>query len=198
MELRIAIGIAAVLFAIALVLFAVVTRRIGSLQRKLDESSARDEKLAAMLRPLDASERLRAVDEQLRALREELARLPKPVAAPEVASLMTTALAPILEKVPRLEAMLGDIRIRVDEQRAREAYTGDDDGGLPARMRRSLAQRGFEIVHVLGDVVEGANDDELRVPVEARRAGMTYKGTVTVADGRVTDIALKPATEIFP
>jgi hypothetical protein len=65
-------------------------------------------------------------------------------------------------------------------------------------MRKTLAQSGFDMVHVLSDVIDGSSAEELRIPVEAKRGGMTYKGTVTVADGRVTEVALKPATEVFP
>jgi hypothetical protein len=181
--------------ALAVVLFAWVLGRIGALGRRLDalqgpDGMLREAQVAALLRPLDMGERLRAADEQLRALRDEIARLPKPVVASD--------LAPLLDRFARLEVVLGDVRIRIDEQRARTEYAGDDEGGLHGRMRRSLEQRGFEMVHVLADPVDGAGADELRIPVEARRAGMTYKGTVTVADGRVTDVALRAAHEIFP
>jgi hypothetical protein len=181
--------------ALAVVLFAWVLGRIGALGRRLDalqgpDGMLREAQVAALLRPLDMGERLRAADEQLRALREEIARLPKPVVASD--------LTPLLDRFARLEVVLGDVRIRIDEQRARTEYAGDDEGGLHGRMRRSLEQRGFEMVHVLADPVDGAGTDELRIPVEARRAGMTYKGTVTVADGRVTDVALRAAHEIFP
>jgi hypothetical protein len=179
----------AIAFALALGLFALALRRISAVSRRLD-GVAREEQLAAMLRPLEAGERLRGLDDQLRGLREELSRRAKPLEASD--------LAPLIERVARLEVMLGDLRIRIDEQRARTEYAGDDEGGLPGRMRRSLAQRGYDMVHVLADVIEGPSAEELRIPVEARRGGMTYKGTVTVADGRVTEVALKPATEVFP
>ncbi len=184
---------------LAVLLFAWVLGRIGALGRRLDalhgslqgpDGMLREAQVAALLHPLDPGERLRAADEQLRALRDDVARLPKPVVASD--------LAPVLDRLARLEVILGDVRIRIDEQRARTEYTGDDEGGLHGRMRRSLEQRGFEMVHVLADPVDGAGADELRIPVEARRAGMTYKGTVTVADGRVTDVALRAAHEIFP
>jgi len=184
-ELWIALG----LFAVALVLFAATLQRIRSVARRLD-GLLREEQVAALLRPLDASERLRAIDEQLKAFRDQFAGLPRPLAAGD--------LAPLAERIARFEVILGDLRIRIDEQRARTAYTSDDEGGLPGRMRRTLAQHGFEMIHVLADVIEGATAEELRIPVEARRAGMTFKGTVTVADGRVTDVALKPANEVFP
>jgi hypothetical protein len=176
-------------FALALCLFGLALRRISAVSRRLD-GVAREEQLAALLRPLDAGERLRGLDELLRAMKDELARRAKPLEAAD--------LAPLVDRLARLEVILGDLRIRIDEQRARTESAGDDEGGLPGRMRRSLAQRGFEMVHVLADVIEGKSAEELRIPVEARRGGMTYKGTVTVADGRVTGVALMPATEVFP
>lgn len=176
-------------FALALGLFALALRRVSALARRFDGLS-REEQVAALVKPLDAGDRLRALDEQLRALRDDLARRPKPLEAAD--------LAPLIDRLMRLEVILGDLRIRIDEQRARTEYEPDEEGGLAGRMRKTLAQSGFEMVHVLGDVVEGASADELHVPVEARRGGMTYKGTVTVAEGKVTDVALKPATEVFP
>jgi hypothetical protein len=181
--------------SVAVVLFALSQRGIGAIVRRLDalqgpDGMVREAQVSALLKPLDLGERMRAADDQLRALREDVGRLPKPLVASD--------LAPLLDRLARLEVILGDVRIRIDEQRARTEYTGDDEGGLHGRMRRSLAQRGFEMVHVLADPVEGAAGDELRIPVEARRAGMTYKGTVTVADGQVTDVALRAAHEIFP
>jgi hypothetical protein len=187
--LPLAVVALAIAFALALGLFALALRRISAVSRRLD-GVVREEQLAAMLRPLEQSERLRGLDEQLRGLRDDLARRPK--------ALEASDLAPLIERIARLEVILGDLRIRIDEQRARTEYVADDEGGLPGRLQRSLAQRGFEMVHVLADVVEGSNAEELRIPVEARRGGMTYKGTVTVADGRVTEVALKPATEVFP
>ena len=176
-------------FALALALFALALRRIAALSRRF-EGLSREEQVAALVKPLDAGDRLRTLDEQLRALKDDLSRRPKPA---EVSDL-----APIVDRLARLEVILGDLRIRIDEQRARTEYTEHDEGGLPGRMRRTLEQSGFEMVHVLSDVVEGTSAEELRIPVEAKRGGMTYKGTVTVADGRVTEVALKPATEVFP
>jgi hypothetical protein len=183
------VWIAPGLFALALLIFLAVLRRVGRIERRL-EGALREEQVAALVRPLDAGERLRALEELLRGLRDQVAHLPPPLAAGD--------LTPLADRIARLEVVLGDLRIRIDEQRARTAYTSDDEGGLPGRMRRSLAQRGYEMVHVLSDVMEGATSEELRIPVEARRAGMTFKGTVTVADGRITDVALKPANEVFP
>jgi hypothetical protein len=176
-------------FLLALGLFALALRRVSELARRFDGLS-REEQVAALVKPLDAGERLRALDDQLRALKDELSRRPKPLEAAD--------LAPLIDRLMRLEVILGDLRIRIDEQRARTEYVADDEGGLAGRLQKSLAHSGFEMVHILGDVVEGASADELHVPVEARRGGMTFKGTVTVADGRVTDVALKPATEVFP
>ena len=175
--------------ALALGLFALALRRVAALSRRF-EGLSREEQVAALVKPLDAGDRLRTIDDQLRALKDDLSRRPKPVEAAD--------LAPIVDRLARLEVILGDLRIRIDEQRARTEYTEHDEGGLAGRMRKSLEQSGFEMVHVLSDVVEGTNAEELRIPVEAKRGGMTYKGTVTVADGRVTEVALKPATEVFP
>lgn len=187
--LPLVLGLLATAAALALGLFALALRRVSALSRRF-EGLSREEQVAALVKPLDAGERLRALDEQLRALKDDLSRRPKPV---EVADL-----APLVDRLARLEVILGDLRIRIDEQRARTEYTEHDEGGLPGRMRRTLEQSGFEMVHVLSDVVDGSSAEELRIPVEAKRGGMTYKGTVTVADGRVTEVALKPATEVFP
>ena len=181
--------------AVSVVLFAASQRRIGAIVRRLDtlqgpDGMVREAQVAALLKPLDLGERMRAADDQLRALREDVGRLPKPLVAADV--------APLLDRLARLEVILGDVRIRIDEQRARTEYAGDDEGGLHGRMRRSLAQRGFEMVHVLADPVERTAGNELRIPIEARRASMTYKRTVTVADGQVTDVVLRAAHEIFP
>lgn len=183
------LGITLVLFALALGLAVLALTRIRALAQRLPEF-ARADQLPALLKPLDPAERLRAVDEQLRTVREEIARLPKPLAA--------TDLDPLLERVHRLEAMVADVRIRVDEQRARTAYSTEEEGGLAGRVVRDLEKRGFERVRLLHDVEVESSAEELRIPVEARRGGMTFKGTATVADGRVTDVALRSATEIFP
>ena len=179
----------AIAFALALGLFALALRRISAVSRRLD-GIVREEPLAAMLRPLEQGERLRGLDELLRGLRDDLARRPKPLEAAD--------LAPLVERIARLEVILGDLRIRIDEQRARTEYVDEDEEKLPGHLHRSLAQRSYEMVHVLADVVEGSSAEELRIPVEARRSGMTYKGTVTIANNRVTEVALKPATEVFP
>ncbi|MSR46900.1 MAG: hypothetical protein EXS13_07540 [Planctomycetes bacterium] len=138
-----------------------------------------------------SDERLRPLADALRRMADQLASLPVPAEAKD--------LLPIQERLEMLARQLHELRLHVDELRARTPGGAGSEPVAPgARLLRSLEARGFEHVHILGELVGDDGTELHRVPVEARRSGMSFKGHVTIEDGRLIEVALKPLTEIFP
>ena len=50
---------------------------------------------------------------------------------------------------------------------------------------------------ILADL-EDIGDEDAKVPVEAVRGGVTYKGYVVLRDGAIAEANLKPPYAIFP
>lgn len=138
-----------------------------------------------------AAERIRPLEEAVRRMGEQLARLPAPVEPKD--------LLPLQERIELLARQIEELRLHVVELRSRPAAGGTAAPVAPStRLLRALEERGFERVHILGEIVAEDGGDLRRVPVEASRAGMSFKGYVTVEDGQLVEVALKPLTEVFP
>jgi hypothetical protein len=186
-EIVVAAGIVGGLTAVAVALQRLKARlaRIDSLPGPDDIRAAVVEVAAA------ASDRTRPLEEAVRRMGESLARLPVPAEAKD--------LLPLQERLELLARQVQELRLHIDELRARIAGTTSVEPVAPGlKLLRALEERGFESVHILAELAGDEGHELQRVPVEARRAGMSFKGHVTVEDGRLVEVALKPLTELFP
>jgi hypothetical protein len=185
--------------ALAAVAFAarrearVLADGIGGLRRSFDEHAAHPpefppppsldplrEELAGLMR--DLAERVGAIEGAIEALPP-----PEPPPAP-VRVRVAEEVGPLLREVREiLEARIAELRREVRERR---------EEGVVEAIARALRARGFEGV----EIVEGPEPDgaRMRVTVEARRHGMTFKGPVLMEGSQVVDHGLKPATSMFP
>jgi len=173
----------------ALIGCAAAHQRIRTLVARLGDLAKLDD-LRAMAAAADPAERLRPVEEALRRMGDALAHLPAPVEAKD--------LLPVQERLEQLARQVQELRLHIDELRAQSPNAPIVPIAPGSRLLRALEERGFESVHILGELTNEEGHDPHRVPVEARRAGMSFKGYVTVEDGRLVEVALKPLTEIFP
>ncbi len=183
-----------------LVLFAAVVcgllwvitavQRLRTLTHSLSTLPKLDD-LRALVEQVQSNERIRPLEEAMRRIGDQLARQPAPV---ELKDLL-----PIQERVELLARQIEELRLHVVELRSRAPTSQSATPVAPGtRLLRALEERGFERVHILGEIVAEEGGDLRRVPVEAHRAGMSFKGYVTVEDGQLVEVALKPLTEIFP
>jgi Na+-transporting methylmalonyl-CoA/oxaloacetate decarboxylase gamma subunit len=188
-------GVTLVVLAVVLVLLWLVLQRVGGIERRF-EGLARSEELQQVARAVEAAAESAATDarfhpleEGVRRLGDAIARLPVPLEAKE--------LVPLQERLELLARAIDELRHHVDELRSRDPQASVDVAP-GANVLRALQQRGFESIRIVGGVADEETSDAGRVPVEARRAGMSFKGWVTLENGRVGDISLKPVTEVFP
>lgn len=182
-----------VIVALVAVLLAWTAREVLRLRAGIAALAAlpRLDDLRTLVDAAAAVERLRPLEETLRRMGEAVARLPAPAEAKD--------LLPLHERFEMVARQLDELRVRVDEVRARAPVAGAAAPVAPAQLLlRALEARGFERVHILGEIAPEEGGDPRRVPVEASRAGMSFKGFVTVEDGRLVEVALKPLTGIFP
>jgi vacuolar-type H+-ATPase subunit I/STV1 len=191
------LGIATVAL-LGLLLF-VVLRAVGKVNRiegelrrlaaKLEEPrpdlltpvSRVEEQLAGLgekLDMLDHRNRLQEIEEALKAASSR--EFPVVRVAEEVEPL-------IKEAVESLDARLRELAASLKEDR-RETRT--------ELLTRVLNDRGFRDVTVV-EVTE-EEGGRARVSVEARRDGMTFKGPVTIENGRVVEQKLTPSYPMFP
>jgi len=184
-------GVTLLILAVVLALAWLVLQRVGALGRGVREL-ARAEDLRALARSAEAAgshERLQPIEESLRRLSDAVSKLPAPLEPKD--------LVPVQERLELLARAVDELRHHVDELRSR----GPDAVaavGAGAQVLRTLQQRGFESVRIVGEIADEEPGDSARVPVEARRGGMSFKGFVTLEGGRVESVALKPVTEVFP
>jgi len=194
-------GVTLLILAITLALVWLVLQRVGRLEGRFEglARTADVERVGAAAATSVASslttaadERTKPLDEGLRRVGESIARLPAPL---EIKDLV-----PLQERLEALIRAIDELRHHVDELRSRDpqapAETATASPG--ASVLRTLQQRGFESIRIVGEVAQDDAGEPSRVPVEARRAGMSFKGFVTLEDGRVGEVALKPVTEVFP
>jgi vacuolar-type H+-ATPase subunit I/STV1 len=196
-HLELILGIATVAL-LGLLLF-VVLRAVGKVNRiegelrrlaaKLEEPrpdlltpvSRVEEQLAGLgekLDMLDHRNRLQEIEEALKAASSR--EFPVVRVAEEVEPL-------IKEAVESLDARLRELAASLKEDR-RETRT--------ELLTRVLNDRGFRDVTVV-EVTE-EEGGRARVSVEARRDGMTFKGPVTIENGRVVEQKLTPSYPMFP
>ncbi len=166
-----------------------VQRRIERLEQDV-ATLPRGDELRGLIEAALPAARLVPVEEALRRLGDQVARLPAPVEPKD--------LAPLHDRLEQLARQIHELRHHIDELRARASEPSVAAVSPGGRLLRQLAERGFEHVHVLGELGTEEGIEPVRVPVEARRAGMSFKGYVTLEEGRLIEVALKPLTEIFP
>ena len=190
-------GTLLLVLAITLVLVWLVLQRVGKLDARFDglartsdlERTAAIAAEAAAAAATASDERHKRLEEGLRRIAESVGRLPP--------ALEPKDLVPLQERLEAVTRALDELRHHVDELRSRDPQVAP--AVAPgANVLRTLQQRGFESIRIVGDVAEDDSGETSRVPVEARRDGMSFKGFVTLEDGRVGEVALKPVTEVFP
>jgi hypothetical protein len=180
-------GITLLVLGLIVALLWLVLQRVGRLDQRLG-GTARQEDLSKLADSAASDARLKPIEEGVRRLGEAIARLPAPLEAKD--------LVPVQERLELLSRVVDELRHHVDELRSREP--GGADVGPGAKVLRTLEQRGFDSIRILSQVSEDEAGASARIPVEAHRAGMSFKGFVTLEEGRVADVALKPVTEVFP
>lgn len=164
--------------------------RVRADLRRLEELP-RIEEIRSVIAAAAQPDQLRPLEDAVRRMGDALARLPTPAEAKD--------LLPLQERLELLARQIHELRLHVDELRSRAAGGAAVAPVAPgARLLRSLEERGFEQVRILSELVGDDGAELHRVPVEARRGGMSFKGHVTIEDGRLVEVALKPLTEIFP
>ena len=84
--------------------------------------------------------------------------------------------------------------VKVPEDRAAEPVD------LLSEIERRLQADGYMNIHLLAEASEPPEDPgtEYRLPLEAHRDGVAFKGYVTIQDGRIVSERIKPAYEAFP
>jgi hypothetical protein len=110
----------------------------------------------------------------------------------------------LASRVDALESALGARVDRLGEsllarqlEASHGSATSDRGDPLEARLRAEFAARGFTVLRLMGDVA-AVGDEPTRVPIEAVRQGVTYKGHVVLAGGRIVDEKLSSGTDVFP
>jgi hypothetical protein len=71
---------------------------------------------------------------------------------------------------------------------------------LFTEIERRLRADGYSNIHLLADEAEPPDDPgaEYRLPLEAHRDGVAFKGHITIRAGRIVSERIKPAYEAFP
>jgi len=182
------LGVALVLLALVLVSLWLVVWRLARVERRVD-GLARSDDVQKIVEAAGSDARFRPLEEGIRRVADSLGRLPTPLEAKD--------LVPLQERLELLARVTDELRHHVDELRSRDPIAAAELGP-GARVLRTLEQRGFDSIRILAQVLEDEAGEAARIPVEAHRAGMSYKGFVTLEDGRVAEVALKPVTEVFP
>jgi len=185
------LGVTLLLVAVVLAAQWLLLQRLSQVDRRFDGVVRADDlrDLRTLAESAASDARLRPLEESVRRLSDAVAKLPAPLEAKD--------LVPVQERLEMLARAIDELRHHVDELRTR----GPEPVVVPgsgARVLRTLEQHGFDSIRIVGQVAGEEGGDSARVPVEARRAGMSFKGYVTLAEGRVADVSLKPVTEVFP
>lgn len=188
-------GAALLVLAVLCTLLWSVLQRVRLLEQRLRET-LRAADLDAHLGPVHESlARLAPLAEQVAEQARRLDALP-PAATPAEVEALRQDLADLRQPLGELEHKLETVLRQV--LRLSDA-PGVEEESWRDRVRRALEAEGFVHVRLMrDDEPEEEADQRFRVPVEARRRGVSYKGAVTVAAGRVVDVALTPAYEAFP
>jgi hypothetical protein len=143
------------------------------------------------LEPLrdELSGRLREVADRVEAVERAIGALPRPEPPPAPARVrVAEEVGPLVrEAMEVLEARIAEVRRDVRDRQ---------EDGVAETIVKALRSRGFDGVVI----VDGPESDggRTRATVEARRHGMTFKGSVLMDGARVVDLGLRPATAMFP
>ena len=188
------IGSTVFLAALGLIGFWIVTQRLSLLEERVRQVPSPDD-LGARVAPLEerlegmtrVEDRLRAIDGTLQALASRPADDGQQERWRESLAALEGSFAELRQQVEKLR--LGD---------SQNASTTAAVDPLSEHLIRFLEREGYGGIRVLADLEAADPLDEHRVPVEARRSGVSYKGLVTLSDGRVSGVALKPSSEAFP
>ncbi len=204
-------GLGLLLLGVTLVGFWLLFQRIAILEKRLANTPGAREVQAEVESCVDAQlgerldpplqsvhqklERVAPLTQELQALRETVEAQPAP-ALPEHLEPLRLRMDSFAQKLSTLETALEKLEARARADAAMDpterALT------ISTRVIKRLAKEGFEHVKLLADVDSLDPHDEHKIPVEARRRGATFKGTLTLVDGQVKDSALQPCYEAFP
>lgn len=175
---------------VAVLLVGVAIARVARVERGL-VGLAKSDDLERIAQASAADARWKSLEDGLRRIGEQVAALPEPVEAKDF--------VPLQERLEELTRAVHELRAHVDDLRSRDLSGARTTPiGAGGRLLRSLEERGYEDVRVLGEVRDDEPGEPARVPIEARRAGMSYKGFALLEEGRIVDLALRPVTETFP
>lgn len=165
---------------------------------------------------MQRNERALAALQHLSSIDERLEKLAKSIERPRLDSV-DEGLARLDEELRQIRAECGALRGAVGGVREQLAGLGEqlrDTGERPAiaaiaaepsageRIRATIEARlldlGYRDLCVLGELAGARLDERTEVRVEATRRQMPVKGTVTVRNGAVVDVALQSVVKTFP
>ncbi|MHC4471057.1 MAG: hypothetical protein ACYTDY_08575 [Planctomycetota bacterium] len=182
------------ILAVALVLLGAGSILVGVRLKSLRDPEADEERLREEIARAvtEASSATRAeVDERLEELGgrvEEVARLVKSLLEREPGTSVAEELAPVLrEAVDALDARINELSSAVVTRRVETVYQ---------TVTRVLGEKGFSDVTILEEPT--TDGERTRVLVNARRDGMTYKGSVHLEGASVVEQSLAPSYPMFP
>jgi hypothetical protein len=104
-------------------------------------------------------------------------------------------------RIRKLEEHLAEMRQQVEQICLQTLESSPQEMAadpLSDRLIRYLRREGYGSIRVLTDLEAADPLEEHRVPVEARRRGVSYKGSVVLFEGRVREVFLQPSYEAFP
>lgn len=156
---------------------------------------------------------IRGLDDRLRTLDDRLEKLVEAL-GPSQLTRVEGHLQRIQEGIEDLREATGDVSRAVVQIPAAPIRStdggehGDAQQHLPrhetpaarivALAEGRLLQLGYRNLRLLGDLSDVQLTDEVEIQVECERAGMPMKGRVVVRNGGVKDVALQPASQMFP
>ncbi len=190
------LGLILFLAALAGVGFWLVLQRIALLEQRM-QSQVRAEDLARSLDPLRAA--LDRVAVEVQSTLEEMRAARGAGGDPEERSARHSDLKPLLEQQQKISSDLAAVNerlARIDRALGKEGESLDRQA-ISFRVQRSLEDEGFSAVFV-AEPGEPTESGGLRLLVEARKDGVSYKGAAMVEQGRVQSLTIRPAYQVFP
>lgn len=181
------------LLAVVLIGFWMVLKRLRLLEERVRE----------VPRPQDLERRFETLEDGVLRLEAHLKRWAESSASLEqLPDRVSQATGSMLgDRLRRSEEHLAEMRQQLEQLllQAMEAAPPEMAADpLSERLIRYLRREGFGSIRILTDLESADPLEEHRVPVEARRRGVSYKGSVMLYEGRVQDASLKPSYETFP
>jgi hypothetical protein len=186
-------GIAVVLLVAVLVAVRGIRIRIAALESGLAGIATR-EMVDALPAKLAPAEDLRP---ELAELRRSVERVQGALQALSIREAAPPAVLRVGEEVePLLREAMESLDGRLREILGTLAADRQEELGFAEVMKRGLADLGYGQVRIVaGPDWEG---ERILVRVEAKREGMTYKGSVYLDGNRVVEHRLSPAFPMFP